>query len=113
MDVFCPLTISQASESELVTLPDMVIKSESTENSSALVPSKNEFNRAALDAVNRADLNGVIRSLPSTELSQANGNASSRINLRGAGGGLGLVNLGDFRRIFYPFRIEFPYHFTC
>ena len=21
--------------------------------------------------------------------------------------------LGDFRRIFYPFRIEFPYHFTC
>ena len=21
--------------------------------------------------------------------------------------------LGDFRRIFYPFRIEFHYHFTC
>ncbi|MEI8209474.1 MAG: TonB-dependent receptor plug domain-containing protein [Methylococcales bacterium] len=71
------------------------------------VPSKNEFNRAALDAVNRADLNGVIRSLPSTELSQANGNASSRINLRGAGGGLGLVNL-DGVPLFGNFTSFFP-----
>jgi MFS superfamily sulfate permease-like transporter len=26
---------------------------------------------------------------------------------------IGKEQLGDFRRIFYPFRIEFPYHFTC
>ena len=76
------LTVSQASEAELVTLPDMVIEDESAENITHISHSKNDFNRADLDAVNRADLNGVIRSLPSTEISQANGNGSSRINLR-------------------------------
>ena len=28
-------------------------------------------------------------------------------------GGKFAIDLGNFRRIFYPFRIEFPYHFTC
>ncbi len=101
------LTVSQASEAELVTLPDMVIEDESAENITHISHSKNDFNRADLDAVNRADLNGVIRSLPSTEISQANGNGSSRINLRGAGGGLGLVNL-DGIPLFGNFTSFFP-----
>ena len=91
------LTTVQTSEAELVTLPDMVIESVSNENNAQLSSSQNEFKRADLGAVNRADLNGVMRGLPSTGISQANGPSS--VILRGASGGLGLVNLDGVKTV--------------
>ncbi len=90
----CTLTIAQAQESNLVNLPDMVIESESDQSIGPLSNSisKSDFNRSSLESVNRADVNGVMRGLPSTGLSQANSNSLSGLTLRGASGGLGLVN---------------------
>lgn len=98
------LTIAQASDTEVVALPEMIVNNDSTNNSAY---SSTEFNRASLDSVNRADLNGVLRGLPSIGLSQANGSSASNILLRGAGGGLGLINL-DGIPLFGSFTAFFP-----
>ncbi len=105
----CTLTIAQAQESNLVNLPDMVIESESDQSIGPLSNSisKSDFNRSSLESVNRADVNGVMRGLPSTGLSQANSNSLSGLTLRGASGGLGLVNF-DGVPLFNNFTDFFP-----
>ncbi len=101
------LTVAQASESEVLTLPEMIVTNNSSENINTQPQSSTEFNRASLTSVNRADLNGVLRGLPSTGLSQTNGNSASNIILRGASGGLGLVNL-DGVPLYGNFTAFFP-----
>ena len=103
--IVCGSIIVQASDTEIVALPDMIISNAASNKINKL--SSAEFNRASLDAVNRADLNGVLRGLPSTGLSQSNGSSASNIILRGAGGGLGLVNF-DGIPLFSDFTAFFP-----
>ncbi len=103
----CALTVAKASDTDVLALPEMIITNHATENIPSPAYSSTEFNRASLDAVNRADLNGVLRGLPSTGLSQANGSSASSLTLRGAGGGLGLVNL-DGIPLFGNFTGFFP-----
>jgi len=108
--IFCSvslLTVAQASDVEVVALPDIIVSNDANDNITNSAHSSTEFNRASLDAVNRADLNGVLRGLPSTGISQSNGNSASNIILRGAGGGLGLVNL-DGIPLFGNFTAFFP-----
>ncbi len=108
--IFCSvsvLTAAQASDAEVVALPDIIVSNDANDNITNSSHSSTEFNRASLDAVNRADLNGVLRGLPSTGISQSNGNSASNIILRGAGGGLGLVNL-DGIPLFGNFTAFFP-----
>jgi len=108
--IFCSvsvLTAAQASDAEVVALPDIIVSNDANDNITNSAHSSTEFNRASLDAVNRADLNGVLRGLPSTGISQSNGNSASNIILRGAGGGLGLVNL-DGIPLFGNFTAFFP-----
>ena len=108
--IFCSvsvLTAAQASDAEVVALPDIIVSNDANDSINNPAHSSTEFNRASLDAVNRADLNGVLRGLPSTGISQSNGNSASNIILRGAGGGLGLVNL-DGIPLFGNFTAFFP-----
>lgn len=108
--IFCSvsvLTAAQASDAEVVALPDIIVSNDANDSINNTAHSSTEFNRASLDAVNRADLNGVLRGLPSTGISQSNGNSASNIILRGAGGGLGLVNL-DGIPLFGNFTAFFP-----
>ena len=103
----CALTATQANDAEVVALPEINISNDFAKNIHNPGHSNSEFNRPFLDTVNRADLNGLLRGLPSTGLSQSNGNSASNIILRGAGGGLGLVNL-DGISLFGNFTGFFP-----
>jgi len=103
----CVLTIAHAIDTDLVALPEMIVSNDATDNPHHAPNSNTIINRASLDAVNRADLNGLLRGLPSTGLSQSNGSTTSGVTLRGAGGGLGLVNL-DGIPLFGTFTGYFP-----
>ncbi|HEY8035183.1 MAG TPA: TonB-dependent receptor [Methylobacter sp.] len=54
---------------------------------------RNQLGRDALQAGEMPDINGVLRSQGGLMLTQSSGQASTGINLRGAGGGQGLVTL--------------------
>ena len=103
----CTFTIAKASDAEVVTLPEIVISNDTADNFNSPASSSTVFNRAALDALNRADVNGVLQGLPGTINSQASASMPSNIILRGAAGGLGLVNL-DGVPLFGNFTAFFP-----
>jgi vitamin B12 transporter len=67
----------------------------------------NEFNRADLAATNKADLSGALRNLAGINTAQTGIGSTTGLILRGASGGLGLVNL-DGVPLFNSFTGFFP-----
>ena len=87
------MTIKGATAEEVFGLPDLVVESEVITSPAQQFNQYPIFNRVALDNVKKADLNGLLTGLPSTSVNQTTPGAPTNLLLRGASGGLGLVNL--------------------
>lgn len=74
-------------------LPEMVIEEPSGNSTTHQLDTTTDINRKSLAAVHKADMNGALRGLASVGIGQANAGSPSALVLRGASGGLGLVNL--------------------
>ncbi len=101
------MPISSVIADELVSLPDWVI-SESIEPTEAQLTSvTTHFNRDTLSRLYKPDLNSVLRGLGSVGISQGSPSTATNVILRGASGGLGLVNF-DGVPLFGNFTGFFP-----
>ena len=78
---------------EAFNLPEMVIEAPSENSVTQQLGTTTDINRKSLDAVHKADMNGALRGLASVGVGQANAGSPASLILRGASGGLGLVNL--------------------
>lgn len=78
---------------EAFNLPEMLINAPSENSVTHQLDTTTNLNRKFLDAVHRPDMNGALRGLSSVGVGQANTGSPSALILRGASGGLGLVNL--------------------
>jgi len=102
------LPLAAMGAEEVVTLPDIIVAAESADdNETNQTASTTRFNREALSALNKADLNSALRGLGGVGVSQGTPATNSNIILRGASGGLGLVNL-DGVPLFGNFTGFFP-----
>lgn len=101
-------TCSYAANTEQESaLPEVLVETLSSRSVAAQLSQDTEFKRDYLDGVSKADLNGVLRSLASVNVGQTNASTTSGLQLRGASGGLGLVNL-DGMPLFNSFIGYFP-----
>ena len=102
------LPLAAMGAEEVVTLPDIIVAAESADDiETNQTASTTRFNREALSALNKADLNSALRGLGGVGVSQGTPATNSNIILRGASGGLGLVNL-DGVPLFGNFTGFFP-----
>ena len=102
------LPLAAMGAEEVVTLPDIIVAAESADDiETNQTASTTRFNREALSAFNKADLNSALRGLGGVGVSQGTPATNSNIILRGASGGLGLVNL-DGVPLFGNFTGFFP-----
>ncbi len=77
---------------EPLNLPDIVVSSSATYNETQQTTINTEFNRETLDVQNKPDLNSTLRGLSSVGISQGTLGMATNVILRGASGGLGLIN---------------------
>lgn len=96
-----------ANTEQEVSLPEVLVENLSYRSVSAQLGHDTEFNRDYLDDVGKADLNGVLRSIAGVNVGQTNASTTSALQLRGAAGGFGLVNL-DGVPLFNSFIGFFP-----
>jgi len=87
------IACTSASADQEPSLPEVVVEAESSYSVPAQLSQDGEFKRANLDTVGKSDLNGVFRSIAGVSVGQSNANTTSGLQLRGASGGSGLVNL--------------------
>lgn len=93
---------------EVVELPDVVVTEQDSDESEAKQTSaKTDLNREALSRGNKADLNAVLNGLSSVAIGQVGPGTTSKLIIRGAVGGSGLVNF-DGVPLFSNFTGYFP-----
>ena len=93
---------------EVVTLPDMVVaEQDDSINEAKQTAFITDLNRDDLRSTNKADLNVALKGLSSVIVSQGNPGMTSKLILRGATGGSGLVNF-DGVPLFSNFTGYFP-----
>ena len=96
-------TVSADQES----LMEVVVETDSRGSVAEQLGQDTEFKRANLEAVGKADLNGVLRSIAGVSVGQSNASNTSGLQFRAASGGLGLLNL-DGMPLFNSFVGYFP-----
>ena len=92
---------------ETIALPDLVVSESASKSDAKQTSVSTDFNRYALSHLNKTDLNGALQGLGSVGLSQGSPGTTSNVILRGASGGLGLVNF-DGVPLFGNFTGFFP-----
>ena len=103
----CITTFATAFAEEPLNLPDLIISESSEKTASQQTSLSTNFNRDSLSTLNKPDLNSALRGLSSVGISQGTPGMTSNLILRGASGGLGLVNF-DGVPLFGSFTGFFP-----
>ncbi len=89
------------------SLSEVLVESPSSNKSTQPLQQASEFNRSDLDAADKADLNGMLRSLAGVNIAQSNTATPSTLQVRAVSGGLGMVTL-DGVPLFNSFVGFFP-----
>lgn len=106
--VFLAISCSHAvNADQAALLSEVSVDAAPVVDTAAQLGQNTEFKRDNLEEQGKADLNGVLRSLADVNVGQSNGSTTSNLQLRGASGGLGLVNL-DGVPLFNSFIGFFP-----
>ncbi|MEY3759578.1 MAG: Outer rane cobalamin receptor translocator, tonB dependent, partial [Pseudomonadota bacterium] len=91
--ILLSIFLHETSAEEAFNFPEMVIVGPSESSVTHQLDTITDINRTSLAAVHKADMNGALRGLASVGVGQINAGSPSSLVLRGASGGLGLVNL--------------------